>query len=252
MREFENKTVLVTGAGKNIGKDIALTFAKKGANVIVCDYIEKNALQTVEEVRECGAQAMEMVCDVRDRATVFSTIQEAIERFGSIDIIVNNAGGSAGMIGKLTNFVDAESDTLDFVIDVNLKGTMNCIQAALPNMIERKQGKIINIASIAGVAGIIKRVDYSAAKGGIIAMTKALAMEVGKYNIFVNCVSPGAIGRGGVVMKNATFLGEDGRGGVAKDITDAVLFFAQNEYITGQNLVVDGGRILGPLYQEKP
>ena len=246
MKKFENKTALVTGAGKNIGRQIALDFAAEGANVIVCDYNEKHALAVVAEIEALGVQAMPMVCDVRDRAKIFETVAAANERFGGVDILVNNAGGSAGLLGKLPRFVDAEPETLDFVIDTNLKGSMHCTQAVLPSMIAKKAGKIIFMSSIAALCGLYDRVDYAAAKAAMIGMTKALAMEVGEYNICVNCVSPGAISRGGGPTDHLTFLGENGHGGTPKDIADAVLFLASQDYITGQNLVVDGGRTLGP------
>ena len=160
--------------------------------------------------------------------------------------MVNNAGGSAALLKKLTRFVDAEPETLDFVIDTNLKGAMYCTQAVLPSMIEKRYGKIINISSIAALCGLYDRVDYAAAKAALIGMTKALAMEVGEYNICVNCISPGAIERGGVKREHMTFLGENGHSGTPQDIADTVLFLAEQDFITGQNIVVDGGSTLGP------
>ena len=244
--KFKNKTVMVTGAGKNIGKEIALKFAAEGANIVVCDFSEENAKQTVCEICESGGKATEIVCDVRDREKIFEGVEKAAQKFGKIDILVNNAGGSAALLKKLTRFVDAEPETLDFVIDTNLKGAMNCIQAVLPGMIERECGKIINMSSIAAIVGLYDRVDYAAAKAALIGLTKALAMEVGEFNVCVNCISPGAIERDGYKMEHMTFLGKNGRGGKPCDIADAALFLASSDFITGQNLVVDGGRTLGP------
>ena len=250
MNEIKNKVVMVTGAGANIGREIALSFAKKGAAVVVCDYNEANAKRTVGEIEAMGGRAMFAVCDVRDREKIFAYVQEAETRFGGIDVLVNNAGGSAGLLGKLSRFVDAEPETLDFVLDVNIKGAMYCTQAVLPGMIERKYGKIIHMSSIAAVVGLADRVDYSAAKAALIGMAKALAMEVGEYNICVNCISPGAIWREGYApMEHMTHLGENGHGGMPKDISDAVLFLAEQDYITGENLIVDGGRTLGPSHR---
>jgi len=249
MKLFEGRTAMVTGAGKNIGKEIALGFARGGANVIVCDYNEENALETVKELQALGVGAMPAVCDVRDREKIFAYVAQAIERFGKIDYLVNNAGGSAGLLGKLTRFVDAEVSTLDFVIDTNIKGAFHCAQAVLPGMIEQRYGKIINISSIAALVGLYDRVDYAAAKAGLIGMSKALAMEVGEYNICVNCISPGAIERNGKKGAHMTYLGEDGRCGTPRDIADAALFLAYQDYITGENLVVDGGRTLGPSHR---
>ena len=246
MSEIKNKVVMVTGAGANIGRRIALDFAKKGAAVIVCDYNEENARRTAAEIEAMGGRAMCAVCDVRDRERIFAFVKEAEARFGAVDVLVNNAGGSAGLLGKLTRFVDAAPETLDFVLDTNIKGAMYCAQAVLPQMIKQGYGKIINISSIAAVVGLLDRVDYSAAKAALIGMSRALALEVGEYNICVNCVSPGAIWREGCApMEHMTQLGRNGHGGMPRDISDAVLFLAEQDYITGENLVVDGGRTLG-------
>ena len=246
MHELAGRTAMITGAGRNIGKSIALAFARAGANVIVSDYNRENALQTVSEIEAMGVSAMPAVCDVRDRAAIFAYVNNAEARFGSVDILVNNAGGSADLLGKLTRFADAEQETLDFVIDTNLKGSMHCAQAVLPGMIRNRWGKIISISSIAAICGLYDRVDYAAAKAALIGMTKALAMEVGEYNICVNCVSPGAIQRNGAHWEHMTFLGEHGHAGTPEDIAETVLFLAGQDFITGQNIVVDGGRTLGP------
>ncbi len=246
---FEGRTAMVTGAGKNIGKEIALGFAKGGANVVVCDYNEENALNTVKELEQLGVGAMAAVCDVRDREKIFSYVAQAVERFGKIDYLVNNAGGSAWLLGKLSRFVYAEESTLDFVIDTNIKGAFHCTQAVLPSMIAQRYGKIINISSIAAVCGLYDRVDYATAKAGMIGMVKALAMEVGEYNICVNAISPGAIARNGKRGTHVTYMGEDGMGGTPKDIADTALFLAYQDYITGENIVVDGGRSLGPSHR---
>ena len=244
--KFQGKTVMVTGAGKNIGRQIALDFAREGANLVVCDYNSENAAGVAEEIQNLGANCVTVICDVRVREKIFEGVKRAEDAFGNIDILVNNAGGSAGLLGKLSRFVDADAETLDFVIDTNLKGAMYCAQAVLPSMIQKRYGKIINISSIAAVVGLYDRVDYAAAKAAMIGMAKALAMEVGEYNICVNCISPGAIARDGIVQEHMTFMGENGHGGTPEDIAQAVMFLASADYITGQNLIVDGGRTLGP------
>ena len=131
------------------------------------------------------------------------------------------------------------------MIDTNVKGAMHCTQAVLKSMIENNGGHIINMASIAAITGLADRVDYSAAKAALIGMSKALAMEVGEYNVLVNCVSPGAINRGGAKWEHMTYIGKTGRAGEPKNIADTVLFLASQDYITGENIVVDGGRTLG-------
>lgn len=246
MKNLKGRTAMVTGAGKNIGREIALAFAYEGANVIVCDCNEVNAKTTAKEIEGMGVGAMVAVCDVRDREKVFAFVKQAEERFGGIDFLVNNAGGSAGLLNKLTRFVDAEPETLDFVLDVNIKGTFNCTQAVLRSMIKKQYGKIINISSIAAICGLYDRVDYAASKAAQIGMAKALAMEVGKYNICVNCISPGAINRDGSKWEHMTYLGDKGYAGNPQEISDTVIFLSKNDYITGQNIIVDGGRTLGP------
>lgn len=247
MKRFENQTVMVTGAGQNIGRCIALQFAAEGANVVVCDLHEETVGQTCAEAAALGAETYGAVFDVRDRARIAEVIREVTARFGGVDILVNNAGGSAALLHKLSDFVDADPQTLDFVIDVNLKGSMNCTQAVLPHMIGQRFGRIINMASIAAVCGLAGRADYSAAKAGLVGLTRALAMEVGRYDITVNCVSPGAIEHAGQEHQTHwTFIGADGRGGTHREIADTVLFLASQGYITGQNVQVDGGRTLGP------
>ena len=114
MKLFEGRTAMITGAGKNMGKEIALSFAKNGANVIVCDYNEEAAKETAEKIRALGVEAMLAVCDVRDREKIFAYVAEAVERFGKVDYLVNNAGGSAGLLKKLTRFVDAEQSMFDW------------------------------------------------------------------------------------------------------------------------------------------
>ncbi len=246
MTDLKGRTAMVTGAGRNIGKEIAFSLAKAGVNVVVCDIDAENATQTANEIQAMGVGAMAAIFDVRDREKAFSVTADAIKKFGKIDFLVNNAGGSAGLLNKLTRFVDAEPETIDFVLDINIKGTVNCTQAVLKHMIENKYGKIINISSIAAVCGLNKRVDYAAAKAAQIGMTKALAMEVGEYNICVNCISPGAIDRNGRTQEHMTYMGQNGHSGVPQDIADTVLFLAGQDYITGQNIIVDGGRTLGP------
>ena len=248
MLEFKEKTVMVTGAGGAIGKELCRQFAKAGADIVLLDVSEEKAKEAAEIVESIGRKAMTGVCDIRDSKRIREIVTDAQEQLGGVDILVNNAGGAAGMIGKLSRFVEAEEETLRYIVGINLMGTMYCTQAVLPGMIEKGYGKIINMASIAGVCGIIDRVDYTAAKGGIIAMTKALAMEVGEYNICVNAISPGNIMRDGSVRYGGTYIGPQGRSGLPTDIANMALFLAsaKADYITGQNYCVDGGRYLGP------
>jgi NAD(P)-dependent dehydrogenase (short-subunit alcohol dehydrogenase family) len=182
--------------------------------------------------------------DIRDSRRIAEIVDDIMDQFGKIDILVNNAAiyyqqpdGS----NKRTRFIDSSEETWRLVMDVNLLGTMSVTQAVLRKMVGNGSGKIINIGSVAGVNGIVNMVDYSASKGAIIAFTRALAQEVAEYKININCVSPGSIdvGRGGP----QTFLG---RMGSPDEVADLVSFLAGSaaDFITGQNYIIDGGRTL--------
>lgn len=249
---LQDKIAVVTGAGGAIGGAICLRLAEEGATVAATDRSAELAEKTVRKIAAAGGRAFAVALDVTVTRSVRSAVEEILERCGRIDILVNNAGGSAALRKALTEFKDAEEEIWQWVIDLNLCGTMRCVQAVLPGMIERRSGKIINISSIAAEVGIVQRSDYSAAKAGIIGFTKALALEVGKSNINVNCVSPGLIARYPAgeepeVMppSEGTYLNRQGR---PSELAAMVAFLASEEaaFITGANYMVDGGRVLGP------
>ncbi len=243
---LDGKIAIVTGAGGGIGRAICLRLAVEGAAMAVSDLNQENAAKVAAEILAAGGRARAYKADVTDSEEVMHTVKQVLEDFGQIDILVNNAGGSAGLLGKLSNFKDTTEDVWSWVIDLNLNGTLRFTHALINHMVERRTGKIINVASIASEVGIIDRVDYSAAKGGVVAMTKALAMEVGPYGVNVNCVSPGLISRTeGTTPSDGTYVG---RNGDQREVASLVAFLASPEaaYITGQNYVIDGGRILGP------
>lgn len=242
------KVAIVTGAGGRIGQAIARRLAAEGAAVVVNDLSTERAEAVAASIQEAGGKALPWAADVSKSAEIRAMVEAAIAEFGGIDILVNNAGGSAGLLNKLTLFEHSDEEVCDWVVNLNLKGTMVCTRAVLAPMIERGGGKIVNLGSIAGTVGIIERVDYSAAKGGIIALTAALAMEVGLHNINVNCVSPGAIVPPPTERPDDTYLGRLGR---PDDVASLILFLASDEanFITGQNVIIDGGRSLGPKTQ---
>jgi 3-oxoacyl-[acyl-carrier protein] reductase len=243
--KLKDKVAIVTGAAGGIGSAIALRFGSEGAKVVVTDIHLERAEQVAEEIRQSGAEAIAVKADVRNYQEIQHMVSFALETFGKIDILVNNAGGATRVINKSGVFHTSEVETLDWVIDVNLKGVLYCSRAVINHMMERGIGRIINMSSIAGVVGTKNGTGYASAKGGVIAFTKSLAMEVGTYGVRVNAVSPGAILNLPGLANAKTYVG---RGGQPEEVASLVLFLSSDEadYITGQNHIIDGGRCWGP------
>ena len=236
---------VITGAGKGIGKAVALRLAQDGYKIAVCyKNSESAADSTVSDIIFKGGTASAFPLDVTDSKNVNSVISEIEKSFGEIDVLVNNAG-----IAEQSLFTDITDEMWQKMIDTNLSGAFYCSRAVLPFMIHRKKGKIINIASIWGETGGSCEVHYSAAKAGIIGMTKALAKEVGPSGITVNCVSPGVILTDMTAhfdadtMNGLKYETPLGRIGTPEDIAGAVSFLASADasFITGQDIAVNGG-----------
>ena len=247
MGTLEGKAAVVTGGGRGIGRAICLGYAKEGADVIV-NYATRDqpALEVVAMIQKMGRKAVAMKGNVALRADAERIIQSSIDHFGKIDILVNNAGATkTAMLHKMTE------EQWDEVVDIHLKGPFLCIQAASKHMMERKGGKIINVTSVAGLVGTKGQINYSAAKGGILSLTKSAARELAGYNITVNVISLGIVAtemtekirtdpklqeiyRGRILM---------GRFAEPEEVVPAFVFFASEDsrYITGQLLCVDGG-----------
>lgn len=245
MKRFENKIVLVTGAGRGIGASIAKRFASEGAEVIV-NYSgnDEAAQKTVDEITATGGQAQKYKCSVNDSESVKVMIDEIIKKFGRIDILVNNAGITKdGLMLRMTD------EDFDRVIDVNLKGTFNCTKYVSKYMLKQKSGKIINISSVVGLSGNAGQVNYSASKAGIIGIMKSAAKELSSRGITVNAVAPGYVDTDmtkvlsdnirNEILKNIPLQ----RMGNVEDISNCVAFLASEDasYITGQVISVDGG-----------
>lgn len=249
---FENHVAIVTGAGGAIGYAISCKFAAAGACVVATDVNKERLERTAEAIKSCGGKVLALEMDVTSTDSVKRAVNEVLTQYGRIDILVNNAGGSAGLLNELTDFKDAREEVWQWVLDLNLQGTMRCTQAVLPAMLQQHYGRIISMSSIAAQVGILQRSDYAAAKAGILGFSRTLAMELGKENITVNCVSPGLISRDIAVAPDSPQLKSSGtylgRCGTPEEIANAVLFLADREsgYITGENITVDGGRVLGP------
>lgn len=242
---LQGKCAVITGASRGIGREIALKYAKEGANIVL-NYrnSETEALQLKEELDKLGSNTLIIKANVSNFEEVERLIKEAKEVFGRVDILVNNAG-----ITKDNLIMRMKEEDFDSVIDVNLKGAFNCLKAVTPIMIRQKEGKIINMSSVVGVIGNAGQVNYCASKAGLIGMTKSLAREIGGKNINVNAIAPGFIDTDMTKVlsedqkKNIMSQVPLKRLGQADDIANLALFLAseQSNYITGQVIHVDGG-----------
>ena len=252
---LENKVAWVTGGGSGIGRATSMLFAREGASVIVADVDEAAAQSTVKEIIESGGQALSVVGSVTARDDVERMLQLALETYGRLDILINNAGiNRDGLVVKIKDGEVQRMDEgkWDSVIEVNLKGTFLCAQAAVVPMIQQGGGRIINTSSI-GALGNIGQANYAASKAGVIGLTKTLALEWARYKITVNCIAPGATHTrmtAGIPEKLMEGLLQKiplGRLAVPDEIAAAHLFLASDEaaYITGQVLFVDGGISVG-------
>lgn len=238
-----DKTVAITGAGAGIGRAVACRLSREGAKIAVIDINLENAEKVVDEIRSTGRTAAAYQCDVSDRQAVVKTFEQVRKALGPVDILVNNAGGAI-VGGKFQEFSECTDDFMHGIIAVNLYGTLYCTREVIAEMKRLRRGKIINFASIRGIVGDKSNILYGTAKGGVIAFTKSLAMEVGQYGITVNAISPGAIASRPGPAACPTFLN---RSGSCEEVAELVLFLASDEgsFITGENIVIDGGRVLG-------
>lgn len=252
--KVEGKVVLITGAGSGIGKETALLFAKNGAKVVVTDVDEKGGKETIAEIIKILAEnpdnkgdAFFSKLDISNREQTKQIAKEVINRYGEIDVLINNAGIVQDAL--ITKMSEANWDK---VIEIDLKGPFNMVQSVVDNMIEHNIGEIINVSSVVGVYGNIGQSNYSAAKAGLIGLTKSLAKELGKKGVRVNAVAPGFIQTHMTstvpakileLMKEKTPLR---RLGLPSDVAYAIMFLASEEanFINGIVLPVDGGLVI--------
>jgi 3-oxoacyl-[acyl-carrier protein] reductase len=244
---LKEKVALITGSSRGVGRAVAHRFAEEGAKVVV-NYTsnEKAANEVVEAIAQIGGQAIAVRADVAKMAEADTLVQAAINEFGRLDILVNNAGFTRpAMMLKMTE------EQWDQVVDIHLKGAFLCSRAAGRQMKEQNSGKIINVTSVAGLVGTVGQINYSAAKGGIISMTKSIARELALFNVCANVISIGILAMGMSekittdekfkdIYMNRILLK---RFGTSDDVSPAFVFLASDEsnYITGQILCVDGG-----------
>jgi 2-hydroxycyclohexanecarboxyl-CoA dehydrogenase len=242
MGRLDERIAIVTGAGQGIGRAIAHKLAGEGATVVVTDIDEEAARQAADGL---GGASIGLHADVTDRATVDAMVRTVMERFGRIDVLVNNAGWDKGEA-----FLDSEPATWDRILQINLYGVFNTLKAVLPVMVEQGSGRVVNLGSDAGRVGSSGEAVYAAAKGGVIAFTKAMAREMARHQVNVNCVSPGPTdtalfaSMGGDKLREAlTKAIPFRRLGQPEDVANTVAFLASDEasFLTGQTVSVSGG-----------
>jgi len=244
----KGKKVLITGASRGIGRTIALEFASRGANVAV-NYAgsEQKANEVVEEAKALGVEAFAIQANVADESSVKRMVKEVVSAFGSLDVLVNNAG-----ITRDNLLMRMKEEDFDEVIDINLKGVFLCTKAVTRQMMKQRAGRIINVASIVGVSGNPGQANYTAAKAGVIGLTKTTAKELASRNILVNAVAPGFI-----ATDMTDELTEEQKSamlemiplerlGNPEDVARVVRFLATEDanYITGQTIHIDGGMVM--------
>lgn len=242
---LENKVALVTGAGRGIGRAIAIALAKEGAEVVVnYNGSEERAKEVKQTIEENGGKASIYKCNVSDFEACEAMIKDIVKEHGRLDILVNNAGITKdGLIMKM------KEEDFDSVLNVNLKGTFNTIRHSARQMLRQKSGKIINISSVSGILGNAGQANYAASKAGVIGLTKTMARELGSRGITVNAIAPGFVDTEmtGVlseeIRENACRQIILGRFGKPVDIANVAVFLASDkaDYITGQVISVDGG-----------
>lgn len=243
-----DKVAIVTGAGRGIGKAIALGLADVGASVIVAARTASDIENTAAEIEKKGRKALAIPTDVRLSDQVNNLINSTIKEFGKVDILVNNAGGSFNV-----PIMNMSEGGWDAIVRENLKSVFLCSQTTAKVMIDQKSGTIINIASIAGLEAYIFNASYGAAKAGVISLTKTMAVELAKYNIRVNAIAPGFIATEGVLQLIGHYPEVSkqiplARLGNPEDIVGGVIYLASDAslYVTGATLVIDGGLTIKP------
>lgn len=251
MGKLDGRIAIITGGARGIGKQIALTFAMEGADIVIGDVLVPEMQETEQEIRHMGRKAITVEADVSKKRDVIRLVDAAIENFNKIDILVNNAG-----ITRRGSLLEMREEDWDRIHDINLKGTFLCTQAVIGYMIQRKYGKIINMASCAGLGSYFMDLSaYAASKAGVVGLTKYCAKELGPYGINVNAIAPGQITTSITFMNRTSeevrALQESSKmvqvikkSGTPQDMANIALFLAsdESEFISAQVISSDGGR----------
>jgi len=250
MGRLENRVAIVTGGARGLGQLFCSTMAEEGAKIVIADILEKEAQETARKIKEKGGAALSLKLDVTSEEETLVMAEETIKAFGRIDILVNNAAMMYG-IGRKP-FMEVSPGEWDMLMAVNLKGPFLCTRAVFPQMKKQGKGKIINLSSETAFTGSKGFIHYVTSKGGIISFTRSLAAELGQYGICVNTIAPGLTdteaGRTLIddIVKYDVSRTPLGRLEQPKDLVGAMIFLASDEsdFITGQALIVDGGRYM--------
>jgi 3-oxoacyl-[acyl-carrier protein] reductase len=241
---LKDKKAIVTGAGQGIGRSIALKMAQEGADVVIAEMNADTGAQTAKEVEALGRRAFFISVDVANQKQVQGMVDQVLKAWKRIDILVNNAG-----FDRPGSLLKVKEEDWDAVLGVHLKGTLNCIQAVAPHMIENSYGKILNLSSVWGKRGAVSEISYSSAKAGIIGLTKSVARELGRYQINVNAILPGLIltptiakmaeKYQNMIIENTPLK----RMGKPEEMANVVAFLASDEasFMTGAAVEVSGG-----------
>jgi NAD(P)-dependent dehydrogenase (short-subunit alcohol dehydrogenase family) len=245
MGRLDGKVAIITGAGSGMGRAAALLFAKEGAKVVVVDYVAETGEETAKMIKEAGDEAIFIKADVSKTEDTKNMVNTAVNTYGKLDILYNNAG----VAGEAAPTAECTEENWDRVININLKGLWLGMKYAIPEMLKAGGGSIINVASQAGERGMPNIPPYSASKGGVLALSRAAAIEYAKQKIRINCINPGviatpmALGFSEEAKKRFMAAVPQGRFGEPIEVAYAALFLASDEssHITGHALVVDGG-----------